>query len=141
MAASVRLTPLQRRGVSAVLASRTAAEAAATVGVSERTVRRWLTDGTFTEAVQQVARDTHRAASASLLAAQRNAVGVLRDALDERSASVRIRAAVALLEYGRHAADNDIDERLGSVERRLRQWYDGYDETPTDDWPALSPAS
>ena len=119
------LSPLQRRGVHALLACRTAEEAATGVGVSVRTVRRWQTDPAFREALRVEARSASRSAVDHLLASQRTAVGVLVDALADPVAGVRIRAAGLLLDAGQRAADDDLDERLGRLEEVAAPWSTG----------------
>jgi len=119
------------------LTAHTAGEVAREVGVTERTLRRWRGQPAFVDAVRLAARDEHRDATAGLLAAQRRAVRVLADALDDPSPYVRLRAAVTLLDHGRHAAGDDVDERLSRVEEVLAGWHD---ETPCADSPPLRTA-
>ena len=116
------LSPLQQRAVPVVLASRSAAEAAERLGCSERTVRRWLTDEAFTEAVKDAGRAAARQAAASLLGAQRRAVSALVAALDDPAGAVRVRAASVLLEAGRLAVGDDLAERVEALERRDGRW-------------------
>jgi ABC-type thiamine transport system ATPase subunit len=122
MAGNVTLSPAQRRCVVALLTAGGAGQAAATAGVSVRTVRRWLADPAFTTAIRDEARASARQALSALLAAQTAAVRVLHRLLDDQSPSTRLRAAVAVLEHGRHAIDFDVDRRLEQVERRLDEW-------------------
>lgn len=112
------LTARQRRAVSAVVVAPTLDEAARTVGVSARTLRRWRTREPFARAVRQAARDLDREAVDSLRAAQVDAVRTLRQALDADAAGVRVRAAVALLDAGERARGDDLDERLTALEQR-----------------------
>lgn len=122
-AASVRaLLPSQQRAVPVVLASRSAAEAAERLGCSERSVRRWLADDRFAEAVKDAGRVVARQAAANLLGAQQRAVVALVDALDDPVGAIRVRAASVLLEAGRLAAADDLAERVEALERRADRW-------------------
>lgn len=116
------LSPLQQRAVPVVLASRSAAEAAERVGVSKRTVRRWLADDTFAEAVRDAGRAAARQAATQLLGAQQRAVATLVAALDDAAGAVRVRAASVLLEAGRLAVGDDLAERVEALERRDGRW-------------------
>jgi hypothetical protein len=119
MAGGDKLTARQRRAVVALLNTRTVEEAARLAGVSVRSMYRWQRDPGFCAAVRDHARDSAREATSRLLAVQRRAVTALVAALDDESPSLRLRAAVALLEHGRHAVGDDVDERLAALEARV----------------------
>ncbi len=125
MAGSDTLSAIRRRGVHVLLACRTAEEAATSVGVSVRTVRRWQADPVFREALRVEARSASRSAVDSLLAGQVAAVRVLVHALDDEQVSVRIRAAGLLLDAGQRAADDDLAERVEALEGRAERWATG----------------
>jgi transposase len=113
---------LQARALAALLACRTVAEAAKVAGVGESTLRRWLGTDPFSSAYRAAARDAARQATTALLAAQTEAVQVLRSCLREGSPATRVRAARALLELGVRVAADDMDERLSQLEEEVRQW-------------------
>lgn len=122
-AANVRaLTPLQHRAVPVVLASRSAAEAAERLGCSERSVRRWVADARFAEAVRDAGRAVARQAANHLAGAQQRAVVALCDALDDPAGALRVRAASVLLEAGGLAATDDLAERVEALEGRADRW-------------------
>lgn len=67
------------------------------VGVSGRTVRRWLDDTTFRADVDAHRREIIADAVRGLTGASRDAITVLRAALADESVNVRLRAATVLL--------------------------------------------
>lgn len=122
MSADEQLSRLQTRAIAALMACRTVAEAAKVAGVGESTLRRWLAAGPFASAYRAAAREAAREATTALLAAQREAVQVLRSCLHDGSPATRVRAARALLELGVRVTADDIDERLSQVEQEVHQW-------------------
>lgn len=122
MSADERLSRLQTRAIAALLACRTVTEAAKVAGVGESTLRRWLAADPFASAYRAAARDAAREATTALLAAQREAVQVLRSCLREGSPATRVRAARALLELGVRVAADDMDERLSQLEEEVHRW-------------------
>ena len=122
MSADERLTRLQARAVAALLVCRTVVEAAEVAGVGESTFRRWLATDPFASAYRAAARESAREATTALLAAQREAVQVLRPCLHDGSPATRVRAARALLELGVRVTADDLDERLSQVEQEVREW-------------------
>lgn len=100
-------------------------KAAQAANVSPRTVRRWLTQPTFQDALRAAGRDRAAEATSLLFAAQREAVVTLRECLGAGSDATRVRAARALLEIGMRAASDDVEARLREVERRFEAWMQG----------------
>jgi len=107
------------------MTSRTVAEAAEAVGVSTRTLERWLSDPGFATAYRSTARDASRQAMSALLSAQLEAVAALRDALQAESPATQVRAARALLEIGVRTRESDLDERINAVEEEVTRWRTG----------------
>ena len=95
----------------------TYAEAGELVGVSERTVRRRMSDQPFAAEVSR-RRGEHVSSLAGLLVtAGADAVHVLRESLHDDAAAVRLRAAQLLLTLGtqlRHA--HELEQRLAALE-------------------------
>jgi hypothetical protein len=116
------LSRIQRRGLSALLLSRTVEEAADSIGVGRRTVERWLSDDVFADAYRALARAASATASSALLAAQLDAVETLRAALHEGSPATRVRAARALLDVGIKVREADVDQRLDKIEEEVALW-------------------
>ena len=114
------LTARQRRAVTAVLMHQRLDDAARSVGVSPRTLRRWRARDTFTDAVRTEARTLDRDSVDQIRAAQSEAVHALRTALgDETAAGVRVRAAAVLLDAGGRARVEDLEDRLMDLEQRM----------------------
>jgi hypothetical protein len=96
-----KLTPNQTRALSALLTSPSIAHAAETAGVGDRTLRRWLhEDEGFRQAYREQRRASLDAVVGLLEGAMFEAVGVLRDAMQNGTMNHRIRAAGMVLENG-----------------------------------------
>ena len=114
------LSPVQRRAVAALVVCKTQRAAAASVGIAERTLARWLIDGNFQAELSRAEGEVIAEAVRELLGLASSAVGCLRDTLDDKelSAGVRIRAAAlaldALLRLREWAS---IEKRLSELER------------------------
>lgn len=128
------LPPRQEAALRCFLAGGTASAAATASGVSERTVRRWLASGVLQQPLREAARQVANEATTALLAAQGEAVATLRAALGSGLPAVRVRAAVALLELGRTASDDDLEARITDIEARQALWTRSETETEPG-WP------
>lgn len=117
-----RLTRKQFAALDALAVTSSTREAAARAGVAERTLRRWMGQGAFMAAYRAQARELNAQALQTLMAAQQEAVQVLRDGLTAESEATRVRAASRLLEIGLKVRDHDIEERLNELERRAATW-------------------
>lgn len=117
------LRPAQEIAVRVLITSGSTAEAASAADVTERSVRRWLADPDFRSAFRAAGRAAASEALTALLAAQGEAVAALRAALVAESPATRVRAARALLEVGRHAFEDDIEERIERLEEVTRWQY------------------
>ena len=107
--------------LSSLAAGLTAAEVARAAGVSERTVRRRLSDPEFAAKIEAARNEAlHRAAakvSAGAVSAADTLVVLLRP--NERS-MVRLGAARAVLDFGiRLRAELELSDRLKAVEQHL----------------------
>jgi hypothetical protein len=104
-----KLDRKQEALIAALLTEPTHAAAAANAGVSEATVQRWLRLPGFTAAYRQARRELVEAAVGRVQAATGQAVDtLLAVAKDGAKDGDRVRAAVALLDYGfRGLADAD----------------------------------
>jgi uncharacterized coiled-coil protein SlyX len=119
MTADDRLSRMQGRAVAALLTSRTLTDAAAAAQVSEKTIRRWMATEPFAAAYRSAARESARESVSALLAAQREAIDVLRTEMHAGTAADRVRAARALLELGSRAAETDLDQRILDLEEAV----------------------
>lgn len=122
MTANGRLTRVQERALAALLATRTLVEAAEVSGVSERTLRRWMASEPFAATYRTEARASAREAVSAVLAAQREAVEVLRTQMHTGAPATRVRAAVALLGLGVKVREDDVEERLAELEQEVTSW-------------------
>lgn len=122
----VNLSPAQEIAVRVLVATGSTAQAATAADVTERSVRRWLADAAFRGAYRAAGRAAASEAVSALLAAQGEAVAALRLALTAQSPATRVRAARALLEVGRHALDEDIEDRIERLEEVTR-WQQARD--------------
>ena len=114
------LSPAQDAAIRMLVTSGSITLAATAADVTERSVRRWLADDDFRNGYRAAGRAAAAEAVTALLAAQSQAVAALRAALDAESPATRVRAARALLEVGRHAYDDDIEQRLEALEEVAR---------------------
>lgn len=128
------ILPRQHSAVLCLLAGGSVADAAERVGVSERTMRRWVAGEAFQAALRAEARAQAREATSLLFAAQAEAVRALRDCLSAESPATRVRAARALLEVGLRYATDDLEERLTELERKAETWQ----TTDGSDWSVWS---
>ena len=128
MAASVseakKLTPKQEAAVRALLTSKNVGEASGAVGVSERTLYRWLADPDFRAALSVAEGDLLDAATRRLLTLQDDAIGAFEDVLTggpDVTDTARLRAAQAVLDYLLKLREmRSIEERLAALEAKVR---------------------
>jgi hypothetical protein len=103
----------------ALAAGRTAREAAAACGLSERTAYRRLADPAFRRRADALRADLVDRALGRLADGMADAADTLRLLLGARSESVRLGAARALLEVGAKLRESvDLEQRLRAVEQR-----------------------
>lgn len=119
-----RLTRKQETALAALAFTNSTREAAQRAGVSERTLRRWMHSDAFMDAYREQARKNSGQAHSALMAAQLEAVEVLRNALKAEAVGVRIRAASRILEIGLKVRDEDLELRLVELERKAARWQD-----------------
>jgi len=115
-------TARQRRFLTALLAAPTASAAAQTVGISERTARRYLADPAFRRALQErqdaLLSEATRAALRWMLAALDVLASVAAD--EGAPAASRVAACRALLDCAIKLIEtNTLSERIAELEERL----------------------
>lgn len=87
------------------------------VGVTSRTVRRWLEEPEFAGQVQEIRQSTLEETVHALGVTARAAVGVLGQALKDESATIRVRAALGVLTcLPTIAAHVDLEQRVAALE-------------------------
>jgi hypothetical protein len=100
---------------------RSVQDAAAAVGISPATARRWMKDATVLERVREARQQAWGHTMAMLQAAGPEAVATLRLLLSAETESVRATAAKALLDMAMRGAEiADIEERLVRLEQLVK---------------------
>jgi hypothetical protein len=121
MSASARnreLSARQQRVIAALLASRSITEAASMVGINERSVRRWLEQAHFRDALREAERAVLRNALGRLQAMTMRAADTLESLLSAQSEPVRVAAAKEILLRAVDAtAIVELEERVERLER------------------------
>jgi hypothetical protein len=111
------LSAKQTRAVAALLTASSHAAAAQQAGVGERTLRRWLRDSVFRSAYRIRSRQLPDDVTGRLRAAAVDALDVLRGALADTNAQVRVRAATALLDFAVKVETDELAARLDALEQ------------------------
>jgi hypothetical protein len=114
------LTDKQRRAIVALLTERTVQDAAARVGIGERTLRRCLDDADFRAAVTEASRQRLAETVGRLRAVACDAVEALHAALSDDSTANRIRAATVLLYAAVRVEVDDLGQRVAAMESVVR---------------------
>ncbi len=114
------LTPRQQRAIVALLSEASARAAAASCGVAERTLYRWLADKTFRRAYREASRRLLDDAVGKLRAGAADAIDTLRSALKAEGESVRVRAAQVLLDAALKADGDELAARVEALEGAQR---------------------
>jgi Helix-turn-helix of insertion element transposase len=110
-----KLTPAQRRAISALLSERDNRSAAAKAKIGERTLYKWLADAQFKQALQDALSELDVQVSRRLAVAGEYSVAVLVDALTDKK--TRVRAADLLLTHRRNTRELDeVEARLAALE-------------------------
>lgn len=116
------LTPQQDKAIEAILQQPTLARAAMAVGVHERTLRRWLTEPLFGEAVRAARRVAYGHAIGLVQFYASVAVAALVKVVNDPAAptNCRVTAAAVLLKFGREGIElDDLVGRVEALERSL----------------------
>lgn len=119
MARVGRGSPIDSRwplAVAALLAGRGLTEAAAAAGVAPRTLYRWRELPEWRRYYHDAAREALETATGDLRGAASEAVATLRAALGDESPAVRVRAAVAILDFALRAEAADLSDRVARLE-------------------------
>lgn len=120
------LTPRKEKALSALLVSRTRAEAAQAAGIGESTLRGYMRDPEFLERYKQAFGEMVADATRQAQQTLSPALSVLKEIMMDRDeqAGARITAARSVLEYSLKLCEQtDILEQL----RELEKWRDETD--------------
>src|SRR5688572_27035255 len=116
------LTLCQHFALAALLRGDTQQAAAAAAGVTDRTLRAWLHDPPFRDALRESRAQLLSATSALVQAAAREAVATMRAVMTDKGvpARARVTAARSLLELGlRYAEKVEYEARITELEEQL----------------------
>lgn len=117
-----KLPRLREAAIQALLQHSTLKAAADSIGISERTLRRWLEDQEFAKAYAGAKSAALASALSKLAGGSGEAVDALLRVIRSRrgSSAARVSAAVRLLELAmRDREDMDFDARLRALELEL----------------------
>lgn len=119
------LRPNQDRAVAVILNTRTYQEAAIELGVSERSIYRWMKDDDFRTDLRQARRERLRGATIRLQQIASNAFDTLETVMSDhegRTSTSRVSAARVALDYAYRAGElEDRDEHLANLEQYKKQ--------------------
>ena len=124
MSENSNLTPKQRKAIPALLTADTIQKAADITGVSERTLHRWLKEGSFTAELHQAQDRAIDEAVSRLSGEARAAASTLatihRDV--KVSPAIRVQAAQALLAHVLKLRDQrDLADRIVTLEELINE--------------------
>lgn len=113
----------REKALAALLSSDTQAEAAAKIGVTDRTMRGYLADPEFRAEYQRRKRRLVSDATRQMQASYQAAINALREIVESKLSSEagRISAARALLEYGMKFTEvNEIMTQMDNIENAIK---------------------
>jgi hypothetical protein len=116
------LTANQLRAITCLLTGAKPAAVTTACHISERTLRRWLSEPAFAAAYHQARRDALGVATGRLQQASGSAVDTLVSLMGDVTVPPQVRANVAktVLELAFRASEHeDLEQRLAEVERAL----------------------
>jgi hypothetical protein len=116
----------QHQAIAALLSEPTVRNAAATCGLSEATLHRYLHDDAFIVALKDARHDAYGRAIDTLRGSALEAVEALRSVMkdNEAPASSRVSAARSVLDLARTADLEELTERLDELETRMSSGTD-----------------
>src|SRR6266849_6596310 len=98
------LTARQQRVIAALLTARSISEAAGIANINERTIRRWLAQPLFSEALREAERAVLRNALGRIQSLTAKAADALESLLSAQSEPVRVAAAREIFQRAMDAA-------------------------------------
>jgi hypothetical protein len=116
------LTPKQKKAIQNLLNGRTKSQTAATVGITPRTLSRWLADPTFNAALTTAADTALTNAAHRLAGTLDDAVNVLAEVMAKNDArdQDRLRAAGLVIHRGLDLIQQkQLVERIAALEARI----------------------
>jgi transposase-like protein len=117
-----KISRKQEQAIAALLAEATVSAAAERAGVAEVTLLRWLKQADFTTAYREARRQVVEKAVAQLQQSSWAASTTLLKLLGSGSDSVRLRAAMAILDHANKGLEMiDFEERIAALEQRAEE--------------------
>jgi hypothetical protein len=117
-----KLSRNKEKAISALLSHATIQEAARATGVGESTLRRWLKEPDFLAEYRAARRQVYQHATATLQRATPAAVATLLACLKADSESVRLRAAVTILEHAHKGIEvEDLGMRVVALAEEVEK--------------------
>ena len=120
-----KLSANQGKAIVALLTTSSISEAAATAGIGERTLFRWMQRDSFQQAYREAKRQAVGQAISHLQRCASDAVRALQDVVNdaEAPASTRVSAAKAVLEMAVKAVElEDVESRVAVLEAQAGGW-------------------
>jgi len=117
-----KLSRNKERAIAALLANPSIPNSAKAVGISEKTLWRWMKLPEFETAYREARREVVRHAVVTVQASMSEAVQTLRAIINnnEAPASSRVSAARAIIDTGLKAVEiEDLEERISVIERKI----------------------
>ena len=114
----------REQAIAALLTTDTVCAAAEQIGVSERTLLRWIQEEDFQRAYRDARRQVVQHAIVRMQRCTQEAVDALSDVMTnpEASASARVSAARSVLQFAMQAVQSeDLEARLAILEHHLAQ--------------------
>lgn len=117
---NTNLTASQVKALEALVSTKNQKEAAAAAGVSDRTIRQYMSDPLFRSELVRVQSERLTAVSVRATSAMDTALDALEDVAQHGNDAARISAATVLLRCGRDMLEAySIDTRMTQLETQL----------------------
>ena len=115
------LTQKQEQAIQALLSLGSLSDAAQAVQVSERTLRRWISQAPFQRALHQSRKQIFDSVIAKLAGLGVEATNTVASIMRNRknTPATRLRAASEILGHMMQAHDQDLEQRLSEIEQAL----------------------
>ena len=119
MATFVRYSDRRQRAIEGLLAGMPLSGCASAAGISVRTLRRWRSEPKFVAELRASRDECFADASAALTSLSKKAVSQMQRILDDENASdsLRLRAAVEVLECATRISNVDVVTRISALEK------------------------
>jgi DNA-binding transcriptional MerR regulator len=117
------LTNKQQRAIESLLTAPTIKAAAEIAGVHERTLRKWLQDGTFKAAFTEARHEVFDRTITRIQATADRAIDAIDTVLSDASSKpgLKLRAASIVLKLVVDLRGDDIGERMAELERLMQE--------------------